>query len=192
MHGEGKMMMIRGEHCRVWDICYVVSKRWRRYWGEVQRRSGYLRARNHDNGIVIVCSTPNWCIDFPWCRSITLCPSSTFTITCTNEGPHASGTTVTIKNQSTKIDDFYRTDLIENCCNTSQSNCSYFSVVVVEPEFTDVIENITVPAGRNVKFSCSVKNLGTYKVSKHAYRVKSVLIELPKPLLLRRNTHMAG
>jgi hypothetical protein len=33
-----------------------------------------------------------------------------------------------------------------------------------DPEFTDVIENITVPAGRNVKLSCSVKNLGTYKV----------------------------
>lgn len=33
-----------------------------------------------------------------------------------------------------------------------------------EPEFTDIIENITVAAGRNVKFACSVKNLGTYKV----------------------------
>ncbi|CAB3360733.1 Hypothetical predicted protein [Cloeon dipterum] len=32
-----------------------------------------------------------------------------------------------------------------------------------DPEFTDIIENITVPAGRNVKLSCSVKNLGTYK-----------------------------
>uniref|UniRef100_A0A1B0CE58 Ig-like domain-containing protein n=1 Tax=Lutzomyia longipalpis TaxID=7200 RepID=A0A1B0CE58_LUTLO len=33
-----------------------------------------------------------------------------------------------------------------------------------DPEFTDVIENITVPAGRNVKLACSVKNLGSYKV----------------------------
>lgn len=33
-----------------------------------------------------------------------------------------------------------------------------------DPEFTDIIENITVPAGRNVKLACSVKNLGTYKV----------------------------
>lgn len=34
-----------------------------------------------------------------------------------------------------------------------------------DPEFTDVIENITVPAGRNIKLACSVKNLGTYKVN---------------------------
>lgn len=37
--------------------------------------------------------------------------------------------------------------------------------VVEEPEFTEYIENITVPAGRNVKLGCSVKNLGSYKVS---------------------------
>lgn len=44
----------------------------------------------------------------------------------------------------------------------------FFSVLVVveEPEFTEVIENVTVAAGRNVKFACSVKNLGTYKVKK--------------------------
>lgn len=44
-------------------------------------------------------------------------------------------------------------------------------MVVEEPEFTDVIENMTVAAGRNVRFACSVKNLGTYKVSKtyHIY-----------------------
>lgn len=41
----------------------------------------------------------------------------------------------------------------------------FFSVAVEDPEFTDVIENITVAAGRNVKFACSVKNLGSYKVS---------------------------
>lgn len=40
-----------------------------------------------------------------------------------------------------------------------------FSAAVEDPEFTDIIENITVAAGRNVKFACSVKNLGTYKVS---------------------------
>nr|CAD7399996.1 unnamed protein product [Timema poppensis] len=33
-----------------------------------------------------------------------------------------------------------------------------------DPEFTEQIENITVPAGRNVKLACSVKNLGSYKV----------------------------
>ncbi|GBP60714.1 hypothetical protein EVAR_47452_1 [Eumeta japonica] len=36
--------------------------------------------------------------------------------------------------------------------------------VVEEPEFTDVIENVTVPAGRSVRLACSVKNLGSYKV----------------------------
>ena len=40
-----------------------------------------------------------------------------------------------------------------------------FTAVTEDPEFTDVIENITVPAGRNVKLACSVKNLGSYKVS---------------------------
>lgn len=43
---------------------------------------------------------------------------------------------------------------------------SLFLIVDSEdPEFTDVIDNITVPAGRNVKLACSVKNLGSYKVS---------------------------
>jgi hypothetical protein len=41
----------------------------------------------------------------------------------------------------------------------------YVLAVQEDPEFTDVIENITVPAGRNVKLACSVKNLGSYKVS---------------------------
>ena len=34
-----------------------------------------------------------------------------------------------------------------------------------EPEFSESIENITVPAGREVKLACSVKNLGNHKVS---------------------------
>ncbi|CAD6997491.1 unnamed protein product [Ceratitis capitata] len=38
-----------------------------------------------------------------------------------------------------------------------------------DPEFTDVIDNITVPAGRNVKLACSVKNLGSYKPERTAY-----------------------
>lgn len=48
------------------------------------------------------------------------------------------------------------------------TDLKYFFVAVVleEPEFTEVIENVTVPAGRNVKLACSVKNLGSYKVSK--------------------------
>ena len=36
----------------------------------------------------------------------------------------------------------------------------------LEPEFVDVVQNITVPVGRDVKFSCHVRHLGTsYKVS---------------------------
>lgn len=37
--------------------------------------------------------------------------------------------------------------------------------MVEEPEFTDVIQNVTVPAGRSVRLACSVKNLGSYKVT---------------------------
>lgn len=36
--------------------------------------------------------------------------------------------------------------------------------MVEEPEFTDVIQNVTVPAGRSVRLACSVKNLGSFKV----------------------------
>lgn len=42
---------------------------------------------------------------------------------------------------------------------------STFAAVSDDPEFTDIIENMTVPAGRSVKLACSVKNLGNYKVS---------------------------
>lgn len=50
----------------------------------------------------------------------------------------------------------------------------FFVAVSEDPEFTEIIENITVPAGRNVKLACSVKNLGPYKVrdekkKKHFY-----------------------
>lgn len=48
-------------------------------------------------------------------------------------------------------------------------------MVVEEPEFTDVIENITVAAGRNVKFACSVKNLGTYKVAWMHFEQSAIL-----------------
>ncbi|XP_011300704.1 lachesin isoform X1 [Fopius arisanus] len=36
---------------------------------------------------------------------------------------------------------------------------------VPEPEFVDEIGNKTVPAGRNIKLACSVKDLGSYKVA---------------------------
>lgn len=41
----------------------------------------------------------------------------------------------------------------------------FFTDILEDPEFTDIIENVTVPAGRNIKLGCSVKNLGTYKVN---------------------------
>lgn len=41
----------------------------------------------------------------------------------------------------------------------------FFSVTTIpDPEFVDEIGNITVPAGRNVKLACSVKDLGSFKV----------------------------
>ncbi|KAL9706641.1 hypothetical protein quinque_010159 [Culex quinquefasciatus] len=49
------------------------------------------------------------------------------------------------------------------------------NVVVEEPEFTDVIENVTVPAGRNVKLACSVKNLGSYKVAWMHFEQSAIL-----------------
>lgn len=38
------------------------------------------------------------------------------------------------------------------------------SVIIEDPEFTESIVNVTVPAGRSVKLGCSVRNLGSYKV----------------------------
>ncbi|XP_065084279.1 lachesin [Ochlerotatus camptorhynchus] len=49
------------------------------------------------------------------------------------------------------------------------------NVVVEEPEFTDVIENVTVPAGRNVKLACSVKNLGSFKVAWMHFEQSAIL-----------------
>ncbi|KAH8281577.1 hypothetical protein KR054_001660 [Drosophila jambulina] len=49
------------------------------------------------------------------------------------------------------------------------------NVISEDPEFTDVIENITVPAGRNVKLACSVKNLGSYKVAWMHFEQSAIL-----------------
>ncbi|CAG9803946.1 unnamed protein product [Chironomus riparius] len=49
------------------------------------------------------------------------------------------------------------------------------NVITEEPEFTDVIENVTVPAGRNVKLACSVKNLGSYKVAWMHFEQSAIL-----------------
>lgn len=59
---------------------------------------------------------------------------------------------------------------VRNTC--IECGCSvvvYIVSVVEEPEFTDVIQNVTVPAGRSVRLACSVKNLGSYKVSEHYF-----------------------
>lgn len=47
---------------------------------------------------------------------------------------------------------------------------------VEDPEFTEQIENITVPAGRNVKLACSVKNLGTYKVRSRQAQLTQIYV----------------
>ncbi|XP_049318593.1 lachesin isoform X3 [Bactrocera dorsalis] len=52
---------------------------------------------------------------------------------------------------------------------------SMLNNVVEEPEFTDYIENVTVPAGRNVKLGCSVKNLGSYKVAWMHFEQSAIL-----------------
>uniref|UniRef100_A0A8D9AQU8 Neurotrimin n=1 Tax=Cacopsylla melanoneura TaxID=428564 RepID=A0A8D9AQU8_9HEMI len=44
-----------------------------------------------------------------------------------------------------------------------------------DPEFTDVIQNVTVPAGRNVKLSCSVNNLGNFKVAWMHFEQSAIL-----------------
>ncbi|XP_055389335.1 lachesin [Condylostylus longicornis] len=49
------------------------------------------------------------------------------------------------------------------------------NAITEDPEFTDIIENITVPAGRNVKLACSVKNLGTYKVAWMHFEQSAIL-----------------
>ncbi|XP_026320045.1 lachesin-like isoform X2 [Hyposmocoma kahamanoa] len=46
---------------------------------------------------------------------------------------------------------------------------------VEEPEFTDVIQNVTVPAGRSVRLACSVKNLGSYKVAWMHFEQSAIL-----------------
>ena len=37
-----------------------------------------------------------------------------------------------------------------------------------EPEFQGSIQNVTYPAGREAVLTCTVKNLGKYKVSSHS------------------------
>ncbi|XP_067622152.1 neurotrimin-like isoform X2 [Eurosta solidaginis] len=52
---------------------------------------------------------------------------------------------------------------------------SMLNTVIEEPEFTEFIENVTVPAGRNVKLRCSVRNLGSYKVAWMHFEQSAIL-----------------
>ncbi|XP_021932587.1 protein CEPU-1-like [Zootermopsis nevadensis] len=67
-----------------------------------------------------------------------------------------------------------------NNCNLKKAELvnilqQWIEVAVEEPEFTEQIENVTVPAGRNVKLACSVKNLGTYKVAWMHFEQSAIL-----------------
>ncbi|XP_025423912.1 neurotrimin-like isoform X2 [Sipha flava] len=48
-------------------------------------------------------------------------------------------------------------------------------VVMDDPEFTEPIVNVTVPAGRSVKLGCSVRNLGSYKVAWMHFEQSAIL-----------------
>ncbi|XP_014487307.1 PREDICTED: lachesin-like isoform X2 [Dinoponera quadriceps] len=50
--------------------------------------------------------------------------------------------------------------------NSRPTFAAFTTVTTIpDPEFVDEIGNITVPAGRNVKLACSVKDLGSFKVA---------------------------
>lgn len=123
--------------------------------------------------IGVPCSTPN-CVSISRDAAASHCTIPSSTLLTTNE----------VQGISIKSNNYLFVDICGVCSRliklrirhtfnkTKDSDhiieVYYFSGVQKEPKFVDVIENITVPAGRNVKFSCSVDNLGTYKVSKHA------------------------
>ncbi|XP_069940474.1 zwei Ig domain protein zig-8 [Cherax quadricarinatus] len=44
-----------------------------------------------------------------------------------------------------------------------------------EPRFVEPIQNVTIAAGRDVKLSCVVDNLGTYKVAWIAFDKSAIL-----------------
>ncbi|XP_055592432.1 lachesin-like [Uranotaenia lowii] len=63
----------------------------------------------------------------------------------------------------------------ESAAAASSNSVQVANAVLEDPEFTDIIENITVPAGRNVKLACSVKNLGSYKVAWMHFEQSAIL-----------------
>ncbi|XP_055389359.1 lachesin [Condylostylus longicornis] len=62
-----------------------------------------------------------------------------------------------------------------NSSGADKSGSTALNAIVEEPEFTEHIENVTVPAGRNVKLGCSVKNLGSYKVAWMHFEQSAIL-----------------
>lgn len=63
---------------------------------------------------------------------------------------------------------------------------------IADPEFTEEIGNITVPAGRDVKLACSVKDLGTYKVSAKANNIIHLAKFLPSCEAQVRGVYILG
>lgn len=43
------------------------------------------------------------------------------------------------------------------------------NLVEAEPEFSEPIQNVTVAIGRDAQLSCTVENLGTYRVSYYLF-----------------------
>ncbi|GIY80949.1 hypothetical protein CDAR_70861 [Caerostris darwini] len=42
------------------------------------------------------------------------------------------------------------------------------NLVEAEPEFAEPIQNVTVATGRDAQLSCTVENLGTYRVGSYS------------------------
>ncbi|XP_050519545.1 neurotrimin-like [Diabrotica virgifera virgifera] len=75
-----------------------------------------------------------------------------------------------------KMTDMLVLVILSTLCYPSQSAItSSLGAVVEEPEFTDVIQNITVAAGRNIRFACAVKNLQMYKVAWMHFEQSAIL-----------------
>ncbi|XP_076289986.1 lachesin [Lasioglossum baleicum] len=58
-------------------------------------------------------------------------------------------------------------------------------ITITEPEFVDEIGNVTVPAGRNIKLACSVKNLGQYKVAWMLYENGGAILTVQNHVITR-------
>ncbi|XP_012136838.1 lachesin isoform X2 [Megachile rotundata] len=60
--------------------------------------------------------------------------------------------------------------------DSRQASAAFTTVTTVpDPEFVEEIKNITVSAGRDVKFACTVKDLGQYKVAWMLFEKSAIL-----------------